>query len=155
MHLVFIIWHQSIIVRDQNNFSFNDVVYDLQLPHDIQSFFEPFMLYPRRRILIEQFCFNLELIEKRLCRFCYEFIKTSCNHFLRDCIICRKAFWRLQRFISFFQSNYHFSFVFYGDRFIEESESYLALLRYCESVLGRSLVFKCQLQKSKLAIYKP
>ena len=44
--------------------SFNEVVYDLQLLHDVQSFFEPFMLFPNRRILIEKFRLNLKLIKK-------------------------------------------------------------------------------------------
>ena len=79
VHLVFILCHESIIVLDQCHSSFNDVFYDLQLIQDAQSFFEPFMLIPSRRIR-----FNLELIEERSRRFRYEIIKTSCVRFFRN-----------------------------------------------------------------------
>ena len=77
--------------------------------------FKPFVLFPSRRILIKKW-FNLELIKYRLRRFRYELIKTSCSHFLRIRTMLRE------------------DFRFYGNRVVEESESYLASLLYCDSI---------------------
>ena len=53
--------------------------------------------------------------------------------------------------LNFF-SIYHFSFDFYGNRFVKESKSYLARLLYCDSISGRLEVVEYQLQKSNLVI---